>query len=116
MTTRNLVKVVNFNYGEEKVKKQARLDYFLLETEILTPELKVSTVVYGIELVMQHLLQKEDESFEQAAIQDICCSKSDVLALIDTMARNTVTPTTFYDVVNDYILSDDDFTFLENFV
>jgi hypothetical protein len=48
-------------------------------------------------------LYMEDELVDDVTVSDVACSQSEVTALIGLLSRNTVTPVTLRDVIEDYI-------------
>ncbi len=74
------------------------LEYYLIEEEII-PEGGIGICDYGVEIV-----KRSDETIESKIARQINCDKSLVLDLIDSLARNIVTPTTLLDVISDKLV------------
>jgi hypothetical protein len=44
-----------------------------------------------------------DKLVDESSVSDVTCSKSEMITLIEALSRNTVTPVTLRDVIEDYI-------------
>lgn len=44
-----------------------------------------------------------DELIDESAVSDVTCSKNEMITIIEALSRNTVTPVTLRDVIEDYI-------------
>jgi hypothetical protein len=54
---------------------------------------------FGIKAQLYH----ENRLIDESTIEDVTSSKDELMELIETLSRNTVTPVTLKDVIEDYI-------------
>ena len=48
-------------------------------------------------------LYSGDKLIDEAAVNDVTCSQDEAIAMIGILSKNTVTPVTLKDVIEDYI-------------
>lgn len=78
------------------------LDYYLLE-ELISGEDGIGLMTYGVEVVKRTSYPDKSEVLEKCEIKDIFFSKDDVIAFMQMLSRNCVTPATLLDVVEDLL-------------
>ena len=74
------------------------LEYYLVEEEVI-PEGGIGICDYGVEVI-----KRTGEATESKLVSQINCDRLLVLDLIDSLARNIVTPTTLLDVISDKLV------------
>ena len=75
------------------------LEYYLVEEEVI-PEGGIGICDYGVEVI-----KRTGEATESKLVSQINCDRLLVLDLIDSLARNIVTPTTLLDVISDKLVN-----------
>jgi hypothetical protein len=80
------------------VSKTEKIKYFIVESKCKTQGVEGATV-YGIVAEAEI----DGKIVDKCAIEDVSSNKDEVLRLIEKLARNTVTPVTLADVVEDFI-------------
>ena len=104
MSIRKQIRKVKVSVSEEETRSFV-LEYCVLEKEVYIEGSSEKT--YGIEV-----LKKEQTDFgtiriEYRKIFDIFCTEKEAVAVIDILANNTVTPTSLYDIIEQFIGTDE---------
>ena len=104
MSIRKQVRKVNVNVTESETRSFV-LEYCVLEKEVYVEGNCEKT--YGIEV-----LKRENTSFgtmriEYRKIFDIFCTEKETVSVINILADNTVTPTSLYDIIEQFIGTDE---------
>jgi hypothetical protein len=104
----NVVATASIVLGDlpEKSQKACSLDYYLIQNECFMEDAEVSPV-YGVRvdfLEAGHLVNS-------AEISDVTASIESGKYLINLLSKNTVTPTSLIDVIEDYLVSEYDTKF-----
>ena len=89
MVEKILIETVNVEYMGVKGIDEFELEYYLTNTE---------DGIYGVEIVKKQA-NKENETKH---IIDIVRNKENTMKILECLARNQVTPTTFEYVIEDY--------------
>ena len=104
MSIRKQVRKVTVSVTESETRSFI-LEYCVLEKEVYVEGNCEKT--YGIEV-----LKRENTSFgtmriEYRKIFDIFCTEKEAVSVIDILADNTVTPTSLYNIIEQFIGTDE---------
>lgn len=94
METKIAATTLSTNSGDEEIKSE--VSYYLLQNINRREELGVS-LLYGVKVV----LANSGRVIDSAEVSDVTSLKNKCVALIELLAKNTVTPATLADVVYD---------------
>jgi hypothetical protein len=95
MQQENPVSIVVLN-SEEIPKGRMHVSYYLRSSKYAG---EAPHEGFGVEA----RLYQENRLIDESTVEDVTCSKDKLMALIETLSRNTVTPVTLKDVIEDYI-------------
>lgn len=101
MVGRSFYKSVCVSCESDMGRREFILDYFLLEKDIKIEGFSVNT--YGIEISKREKKENSENYYEYRRVYDIFCTKAEALGALDTLVRNTVTPVSLLDVLEDMI-------------
>ncbi len=76
------------------------LDYYIVESDLHLLEGVIGALFYGVRVEKRAV--DSQTVWETAQQEDLFVSEADVKAFVDLLARNTVTPTTLEDIVEDW--------------
>lgn len=96
MQQENPVSIVVLN-SEETDKGRMHVSYYLRSSEYAGEDPHEG---FGVEA----RLYQGNRLIDESTVEDVTCSKDKLMALIETLSRNTVTPVTLKDVIEDYII------------
>ena len=83
---------------------------FVLEYSILEKETYIegnSEKTYGIEVLKRENTTFSTQRIEYRKIFDVFCTMQEASKVIDILADNTVTPTSLYDIIEQFIGTDE---------
>ncbi len=101
MVSRNFFRSVNVNCESDIGRREFILDYFWLEKDVRIEGFSVNT--YGIEISKREKTADNENYCEYRRVYDIFCTKAEALDALDKLVRNTVTPVSLLDVLEDMI-------------
>lgn len=101
MAIRKLFKTVHVNSDSEAGNSEFDLEYCLLEKEIVLDSFSVNT--YGVEITKIYKNKDNTLCKEYRKVFDIFCTQSEAEAVLEKLARNTVTPVSLLDVLENMI-------------
>ena len=101
MANRKLFRTVSVNSKDDAVNYDFDLEYYILEKEIHLDAIYVNT--YGVEICK---CQKDSDGVihkEYRKVFDVFCTKKEAEEILEKLARNTVTPISLLDVLENLI-------------
>ena len=101
MAIRKLYKTVHVNSESEMGNSEFDLEYYVLEKEILLDGFSVNT--YGVEITKRSRGEGNTLCKEYRKVFDIFCTQSEAEAVLEKLVRNTVTPVSLLDVLENMI-------------
>lgn len=101
MSTRKLVRKVNVKAIEENKVISFELEYYTLAKE--TSVDSASALTYGIEVLKKSLSSEKTFKIEYRKIFDIFCTEAEAQDAALVLARNTVTPISVSDIIEQFI-------------
>ncbi len=101
MSIRRLVKKVTVNVDEEGEKQNFVLEYYTLERETSCEGISANT--YGIEVLKRSNPTPKTLKVEYRKIFDIFFTEAEAVEAVLVLARNTVTPISVCDVIEQFI-------------
>ena len=104
MSIRKQVRKVEVSVAEEEVRKFI-LEYCVLEKEVYIEGNREKT--YGIEVLKRENTYFGTQRIEYRKIFDIFYTEQEARSVINILAENTVTPTSLYDIVEQFIGTDE---------
>ncbi len=102
---RKLIKTIDV--ATEEAKQTFHLDYYLLEKEVHVEGITVSR--FGLEIYKRARRKDGTPYAEYRKIFDIFETEAEATEVLNLMARNTVTPISMKDILED-LLGNQDFT------
>ena len=105
MNTRTKMQTVTVTTDSEGEKKSFTLEYYVLSGDARTDG--VSARTYGIEVLKQSRTAYGTLSVEYRKIFDIFCTEQEAMQAAHILARNTVTPVSVHDVIEQMIGTDE---------
>lgn len=101
MSMRKLFKTVHVNSESEIGNSEFDLEYYILEKEIKLDGFCVCT--YGVEI--SKCMRGEDNVLhkEYRKVFDVFCTRKEAEEILEKLARNTVTPISLLDVLENLI-------------
>ncbi len=105
MNTRTKMQTVTVTTDSEGEKKCFTLEYYILSGDARTDG--VSARTYGIEVLKQSRTAYGTLSVEYRKIFDIFCTEQEAMQAVLLLARNTVTPVSVHDVIEQMIGTDE---------
>lgn len=104
MSIRKQVRKVTVSVAEEE-KRSFVLEYCVLEKEVYIEGNSAKT--YGIEVLKREKTSPGTMRIEYRKIFDIFCTEQEARNAVDILADNTVTPTSLYDIIEQFIGTDE---------
>lgn len=101
MSIRKLVKKVMVNVDEENERQCFSLEYYTLERETNCEGFSNNT--YGIEVLKRSNQTPKMLRVEYRKIFDVFCTEAEAVEAALVLARNTVTPISVCDVIEQFI-------------
>ncbi|MBP3337633.1 MAG: hypothetical protein J6L59_04420 [Clostridia bacterium] len=101
MVSRIFYKSVSVMCESDDLRKDFILDYYLLEKDVKIEGFSVNT--YGIEISKREKKSEKQNFCEYRRVYDIFCTKDKALETLESLVRNTVTPVSLLDVLEDLI-------------
>lgn len=101
MVNRIFFKSVNVSCESEVGRREFILDYFLLEKDIKLEGFSVNT--YGIEISKREKTAEDKSYCEYRRVYDVFCTKDEAEDALLKLVKNTVTPVSLLDVLEDMI-------------
>ncbi|MBE7042408.1 MAG: hypothetical protein E7399_02820 [Ruminococcaceae bacterium] len=77
------------------------LEYYLIKNSVLNLPPRIHLFTYGVEIIKRSC--DNGEVLETKMISDVCCSVIRMNNMISVLARNTVTPMSLHDVIEDFL-------------
>ena len=104
MSIRKQIRKVNVNITEEEARSFV-LEYCVLEKEVYIEGMSGKT--YGIEVLKREKTSFGTMRIEYRKIFDAFCTEKEAINVINILADNTVTPTSMYDIIEQFIGTDE---------
>ncbi|MBQ4516622.1 MAG: hypothetical protein II978_07520 [Clostridia bacterium] len=101
MANRKLYKTVSVNSEDNLASYDFDLEYYILEKEIQLDGICVNT--YGVEICKCRKDADEVVHKEYRKVFDVFCTKKEAEEILEKLARNTVTPISLLDVLENLI-------------
>ncbi len=101
MSIRRMVKKVTVEACEENEQQKFVLEYYTLERETNCEGFTANT--YGIEVLKRSNPTPKTLKVEYRKIFDIFCTEAEAIEAICVLARNTVTPISVCDIIEQFI-------------
>lgn len=105
MSNRSLVKKVNVKVDECEESQTFELEYYVLQRDAYIEGETYTT--YGIEVLKKSHPTSGSLRVEYRKIFDIFCSETEAREAALTLARNTVTPVSVRDIIEQFIGTDE---------
>lgn len=101
MPVRKFFQSVKVNSESDLGKVEFYLDYYILEKEIQIDGFSINT--YGIEVAKRDKINDASTCLEYRKIYDVFCTERETIEVLEKLIRNTVTPVSVLDVLQDLI-------------
>ncbi len=101
MSIRRMVRQVTVNINEDNETKSFVLEYYTLERETNCDGFSANT--YGIEVLKRSNPTPKTLKVEYRKVFDIFCSEAEAIEAVKVLARNTVTPISVCDIIEQFI-------------
>lgn len=101
MVSRIFYRSVNVCAECDEKKREFILDYYLLEKDIKIEGFSVNT--YGIEISKREKTKDDGTLKEYRRVYDVFCTKGEALETLEKLVKNTVTPISLLDILEDLI-------------
>ena len=101
MANRKLYRTVNVKSLSEAGNREFDLEYYMLEKEIKLDDICVHT--YGVEICKVCVDEDNVSHKEYRKVYDVFCTQGEAIEVIEKLARNTVTPISLLDVLENLI-------------
>lgn len=101
MASRKLYRTVNVKSLSEAGNREFDLEYYMLEKEIKLDGICVHT--YGVEICKVCVDDDKVAHKEYRKVYDVFCTQGEAIEVIEKLARNTVTPISLLDVLENLI-------------